>query len=80
MFDRVLNTSLKWAVCVSLLISRLKLMIELINAFSRSPFKCQTHKIVKHTQNNSSANNLASVFDHFVGLALTLAVNYKLTS
>ena len=36
------------------------------------PFKCQPHKIVKHTQTvrQQQARNCLSVFDHFVGFTL----------
>ena len=36
------------------------------------PFKCQPHKIVKHTQTvrQQQARNYLSVFDHFVGFTL----------
>ena len=35
-------------------------------------FKCQPHKMVKHTQiiRRQFADDLFSVFDHFMGLAL----------
>ena len=44
---------------------------------SPQPFKCQLHKMVKHTQTirRLMPTNCFSVFDHFVGLALK-----KLTS
>ena len=37
------------------------------------PFKCQPHRMVKHTQSvrRLLPTNCLSVFDHFVGLALT---------
>ena len=36
------------------------------------PFKCQPHKMVKHTQavRQLFPTNCLSVFDHFLGLAL----------
>ena len=36
------------------------------------PFKCQHHKMVKHTQaiRRQQPTNCLSMFDHFVGLAL----------
>ena len=34
------------------------------------PFKCQPHKMVKHTQNCKLPTNCLSVFDHFVGFAV----------
>ena len=41
-------------------------------AFSRSPFKRQPHKMVKHSQTirQQLPTNYLSVFDYFLGLVL----------
>ena len=38
--------------------------------FSFNPFKRQSYKIVKHSNNSSAPTNCLRVFDHFMGLAL----------
>ena len=51
--------------------------------FTSYPFKCQPHKMVKHTQTIRQQQllptNWLGVFDHFVRLALKRPIKYQIT-